>query len=211
MPAKNRKSKLKLHRVTKIERQKVGKKPCLVLSEPRILLPHSDCCVRIWWAPNDGSLVPCVKCLGWWWYIFLAEFGPLIADHAYLFKTTVYPSSRGCFQQDNTPSCQHGPKPLRNISSNLLNLCHKELRRFWRQTGSNPVLAKHIPNKVFGECIFMFAHAYFSWFLPHRYTLGEAVHLQIPKTVQTDQQIRHFSITGFVHMGDKQKINPSNS
>lgn len=57
----------------------------------------------------------------------------------------------------------------------------------------------------------MFAHAYFSWFLPHRYTLGEAVHLQIPKTVQTDQQIRHFSITGFVHMGDKQEINPSNS
>lgn len=57
----------------------------------------------------------------------------------------------------------------------------------------------------------MFAHAYFSWFLPHRYTLGEEVHLQIPKTVQTDQQIRHFSITGFAHMGDKQEINPSNS
>ncbi len=30
-------------------------------------------------------------------------------------------------------SCQYGPKSLRNVSSTLLNLCHEELRQFWRQ------------------------------------------------------------------------------
>ncbi len=29
-------------------------------------------------------------------------------------------------------SCQYGPKYLRNISNTLLNLCHEELRQFWR-------------------------------------------------------------------------------
>ncbi|KAF7652374.1 hypothetical protein LDENG_00097700 [Lucifuga dentata] len=28
------------------------------------------------------------------------------------------------------PSCQYGPKSLRNVSSTLLNLCHQELRQF---------------------------------------------------------------------------------
>ncbi len=32
-------------------------------------------------------------------------------------------------------SCQYGPKSLRNVSNTLLNLCHKELRQFWRQKG----------------------------------------------------------------------------
>ncbi len=30
----------------------------------------------------------------------------------------------------------------RNVSNTLLNLCHEELRQFWRQRGSNPVLAR---------------------------------------------------------------------
>ncbi len=30
-------------------------------------------------------------------------------------------------------SCQYGPKSLRNVSNTLLNLCHEELRQFWRQ------------------------------------------------------------------------------
>ncbi len=30
----------------------------------------------------------------------------------------------------------------RNVSNTLLNLCHKQLRKFWRQKGSNPVLAR---------------------------------------------------------------------
>ncbi len=34
------------------------------------------------------------------------------------------------------------PKSLRNVSNTLLNLCHEELRQFWRQKGSNPVLAR---------------------------------------------------------------------
>ncbi len=39
-------------------------------------------------------------------------------------------------------SCQYGPKSLRNVSNTLLNLCHEELRQFWREKGSNPVLAR---------------------------------------------------------------------
>ncbi len=34
------------------------------------------------------------------------------------------------------------PKPLRNVSNTLLNLYHEELRQFWRQKGSKPVLAR---------------------------------------------------------------------
>ncbi len=32
-------------------------------------------------------------------------------------------------------SCQYGPKSLRNVSNNLINLCHEELRQFWKQKG----------------------------------------------------------------------------
>ncbi len=35
-------------------------------------------------------------------------------------------------------SCQCGPKYLRNVSNTLLNLCHQELRKFWRQKGVQP-------------------------------------------------------------------------
>ncbi len=35
-------------------------------------------------------------------------------------------------------SCQYGPNSLRNVSNTLLNLCHGELRRFWRQKGVQP-------------------------------------------------------------------------
>ncbi len=39
-------------------------------------------------------------------------------------------------------SWQYEPKSLRNVSNTLLNLCHEELRQFWRKKGSNPVLAR---------------------------------------------------------------------
>ncbi len=35
-------------------------------------------------------------------------------------------------------SCQCGPKSLRNVSNTLLNLCHQELRQFWRRKGVQP-------------------------------------------------------------------------
>ncbi len=35
-------------------------------------------------------------------------------------------------------SCQYGPKSLKNVSNTLLNLCHGELRQFWRQKGVQP-------------------------------------------------------------------------
>ncbi len=39
-------------------------------------------------------------------------------------------------------SCQYGPKPLRNVSNTLLNLCHEELRQLWRQKGVQPSTSK---------------------------------------------------------------------
>ncbi len=36
------------------------------------------------------------------------------------------------------PSCQYGPKSMRNVSNTLLNLCHEEIRQFWRQKGVQP-------------------------------------------------------------------------
>ncbi len=39
---------------------------------------------------------------------------------------------------------QYGPKSLRNVSNTLLNLCHKELRQFWRQNGVQPILYIYI-------------------------------------------------------------------
>ncbi len=39
-------------------------------------------------------------------------------------------------------SCQYGPKSLRNVSNTLLNLCHEELRQFWRQRGVQPDTSK---------------------------------------------------------------------
>ncbi len=39
-------------------------------------------------------------------------------------------------------SCQCGPKSLINVSNTLLNLCHEELRQFWRQKGVQPGTSK---------------------------------------------------------------------
>ncbi len=39
-------------------------------------------------------------------------------------------------------SCQYGPQSLRNIFNTLLNLCHEELRQFWRQKGVQPGTSK---------------------------------------------------------------------
>ncbi len=35
-------------------------------------------------------------------------------------------------------SCQYGPKSLRNVSNTLLNLCHEELKQFWRKKWVQP-------------------------------------------------------------------------
>ncbi len=39
-------------------------------------------------------------------------------------------------------SCQYGPISQRNVSNTLLNRCHKDVRQFWRQKGSNPGTSK---------------------------------------------------------------------
>ncbi len=39
-------------------------------------------------------------------------------------------------------SWQYGPKSVRNVSNTLLNLCHEELKQFWRQKGVQPDTSK---------------------------------------------------------------------
>ncbi len=39
-------------------------------------------------------------------------------------------------------SWQYGPKSLSNVSNTSLNLCHEELRQFWRQKGVQPGTSK---------------------------------------------------------------------
>ncbi len=39
-------------------------------------------------------------------------------------------------------SCQYGLKSLRNVSNTLLNLCHEELRQFWKQKCVQPGTSK---------------------------------------------------------------------
>jgi len=51
-------------------------------------------------------------------------------------------------------SWQHGPKSLRNVSSTLLTLCHKESRQFWRQHLGSYLLLASVPKKVGDECMF---------------------------------------------------------
>ncbi len=52
-------------------------------------------------------------------------------------------------------SCQYGPKSLRNVSNILLNLCHEELKQFWRQKGVQPGTS-NVPNKVASECVYLY-------------------------------------------------------
>ncbi len=51
-------------------------------------------------------------------------------------------------------SCQYGPKSLNNVSNTLLNLCHEELRQFWRQKGIQPGTSKVHPIKLASECLY---------------------------------------------------------
>ncbi len=39
-------------------------------------------------------------------------------------------------------SCQYGPKSRRKVSNTLLNLCHEQLRQFWRQNRVQPGTSK---------------------------------------------------------------------
>lgn len=48
-------------------------------------------------------------------------------------KTVMHQSRR--LDKSVTVWCQCGPIPLRNISNNLVTICHKEIRQFWRPKG----------------------------------------------------------------------------
>ncbi len=55
-------------------------------------------------------------------------------------------------------SCQYGPKSLSNVYNNLLNLCHEELRQFWRQKGVQPGTSKVYLIKWVCVCIYIYIY-----------------------------------------------------
>ncbi len=56
-------------------------------------------------------------------------------------------------------SCQYGPKSLRNVSNTLLNLCHEELRQFWRQNGVQPGTSRvYLIKWLVSVCIYTHTH-----------------------------------------------------
>ncbi len=51
------------------------------------------------------------------------------------------------------------PKSLRNVSNTLLNLCHEELRQFWRQNGVQPGTSKvYLIKWLVSVCIYIYTH-----------------------------------------------------
>ncbi len=62
-------------------------------------------------------------------------------------------------------SCQYGPKSLRNASNTLLNLCHEELRQFWRQKWGQPgtrkvYLIKWPVSVYICVCVYIYIYIY---------------------------------------------------
>lgn len=51
------------------------------------------------------------------------------------------------------PSCKYWLKSLGNVFSKQLNLCHKELGRFWRQRGLKTQYWQGVPKKGDIECM----------------------------------------------------------
>ncbi len=99
--------------------------------ESRFLLQHSDGMVRVLHKEHESmdpsclvSTVEAGGCGVMVWGIFSWHtLGPLVPIEHRLNVTDM----------PQMLSCQNGPKSLRNVSNTLLNLCHKELRQFWRQ------------------------------------------------------------------------------
>lgn len=50
-------------------------------------------------------------------------------------------------------SCQYRIRSLRNVSRTVLNPCHEEWRRIWREQFGKTQYYECVPNKVVGECM----------------------------------------------------------
>ncbi len=79
-------------------------------------------------------------------------------------RFTSWMCSRQIYSNCVMLSYQYGPKSLSNVYNTSLNLCHKELRQFWRQKGVQPGTSK-VPNNVASECVCVYIYIFF--FTPH--------------------------------------------
>ncbi len=79
-------------------------------------LEHDNEFTLLKWPPQSPDLNP-VEYFGMWWNR----------------RLTSWMCSRQICSNCVILSYQYGPKSLRNVSNTLLNLCHEDLRQFWRQ------------------------------------------------------------------------------
>ncbi len=72
-------------------------------------------------------------------------------------------TSAWCYHVNN------GPQSLRNVSNTLLNLCHEELRQFWRQKAVQPgtskvYLIKWPMSACMCVCVYIYIYIYIYYF-----------------------------------------------
>ncbi len=97
---------------------------------------HKAQTISDWFLEHDGEFTLLTITFGMWWNGRFAS----------------WMCSRQICSNCVTLSCQYGPKSLRNVSNTLLNLCHEELRQFWRQSPTR--YSQGVPNKMASECIY---------------------------------------------------------
>ncbi len=88
-------------------------------------LEHGNEFTLLKWPPKSPDLNPIDHFVMWWNGRF-----------------TSWMCSRQICSDCVMISCQYGPKSLRNVFNTLLNLCHRELRQFWRQNWVQPGTSK---------------------------------------------------------------------
>ncbi len=111
----------------------------LPVYDPGLFTPLILCCLPLWYCSLKSWLCCCLPWLlpG---IVYVSAlpliFLTLMIDHC-LFDPKFIKARLQMDLHASDPSlqlsCQYGPTSLRNVSNTLLNLCHEELRPFWRQ------------------------------------------------------------------------------
>ncbi len=70
-------------------------------------------------------------------------------------------------------SCQCGPKSLRSVFNTLLNLCHEELRQFWRQKGVQSGTSKvNLIKWPVSVCVCVYIYIYIYIYIYYLYKIN---------------------------------------